>query len=185
MKKLIIKKIDISLKISPNIGNLSAMSIKSIQELPADLIISICHEVVKEEDIVKDKVILSTLKLSSPISYPLLSLIKQSNIDDKYYIHKLASSCKSRISKLIQKIDNDDKNINRLASSPSCSQTVQLVAYKRLDKYFTDKLVSKNYLVKKNRSLSYESILNFYNKIPKNKRWFYNQKIVSKNEHIK
>lgn len=155
---------------------------------------------IYEEDIVKDKVILSTRKLSSPISYPLLSLIKQSDIDDEKYIHKLASSCKSRISKLIQKIDNDkniyrlasssieqtdDKNIYRLSSLPSCSQTVQLVAYKRLNKNFTDKIVSKNYLVKKNRSLSYESILNFYNKKPKSNKWYYNQRIASKNEHMK
>lgn len=158
-------------------------------------------ESIYEEDIVKDKVILSTRKLSSPISYPLLSLIKQYDnfdIDDKY-IHKLVSP---RISKPIQKIDNSNRNIYRLASSiektdnddkkiyrltslPSCSQTFQLVAYKKLNKYFTDKIVSKNYLVKKNRSLSYESILNFYNKIPKCNKWYYNQRIASKNEHIK
>ena len=160
------------------------------------------NESIYEEDIVKDKVILSTRKLSSPISYPLLSLNKQSDIDDKYYIHKLSSSCKSRISKPIQKIDNSDKNIYRLSSSieqtdnddkniyrlsslPSCSQTIQLIAYKRLNKCFTDEIVTKNYLIKKNRSLSYESILNFYNKIPKSDKWYYNQRIASKNEHIK
>ena len=177
------------------------------------------NESIYEEDIVKDKVILSRRKLSSPITSPL-SLINEcdNNDTDDSNIYRLVSS--SRRSKMltpmsspIQKIDNNDdrniyrlvssssiqqidddtddidindRNIYRLASLPACSPTVQLVSYKKLmKKYVTDKLVSKNYLVKKNRSLSYESILNFYNKIPKNKRWFYNQKIVSKNEHIK
>ena len=111
---------------------------------------------IYEEDIVCKKVLLTSKKIRSPISSPIQSLVNKPTLC-RY--HSDQNSCSKYLFPMIE-----------------------LTQYRTIEKKYQENiqeiLVSKNYLLKKNRSYSYDSILNFYTNKTKRKRWFYNKKVA-------
>lgn len=154
---------------------------------------------IYDEYIHNDKKIISCRKISSPISSPLSSLVpSQISFEqiNKLFDRKVSRCLSSpRINpQPFEQIDNIS-NFQRTISCPVHTNThIQNVRGFALnasnyslsdDNECVEMVVNKNYLLKKNRSLSCGSVLNFYTQKPKNLRWFYNQRIVLRNEHTK
>jgi len=133
-------------------------------------------------DIFNNKILLSNKKISSPIACltPCPMTSRKSYHDSSFELSSIASLRSSPIASL------RSSSIARLRSSPIAS--IKSSFYQ--DDYCNDNsssdiLVSNNYLLKKNRSLSCDSLLNYNISKKITTRYIYNKKIILNENRIK